>query len=150
MKAQEYLKARGVEVTRLENVSVGRLSVDAEFRFAGKRGIVASPRRGSVSDRYLSLLSAENVSFVVAEGDSSLFFYELPQKGKEFFSVRALRPSQSKLFPSQELFAYLSALLRQSVKRKELTNAAVSQMKNSVKMMNGYALFLELQKSALL
>ena len=36
MKAQEYIKARGIEVAPLDNASVGRLSVDAEFKFAGK------------------------------------------------------------------------------------------------------------------
>lgn len=128
MKAQEYLKARGVEVTRLENASVGRLSVDAEFRFAGKRGVIVSPRRGTVSDRYLALLSAEDVSYIVVESDSALSFYESPQKGKELIPVRALRPSKSKWFPSQELFKHLTALLRQSVKRRESTNVVVSNL----------------------
>ena len=75
MKAQEYIKARGIEVAPLDNASVGRLSVDAEFKFAGKRGVVVSPKRGSVSDRYLSLLSAEDISFVVAGGGSTLSVY---------------------------------------------------------------------------
>lgn len=128
MKAQEYIKARGIEVTPLDNASVGRLSVDAEFKFAGKRGVVVSPKRGSVSDRYLSLLSAEGVSFVVAEGGSTLSFYETLPKTGELHPVRALKPVKTRSFPSQELFEYLSALLRQSVKRRESIDVAVSNL----------------------
>ena len=36
MKAQEYIKARGIEVAPLDNASLGRLSVDAEFKFAAE------------------------------------------------------------------------------------------------------------------
>lgn len=128
MKAQEYIKARGIEVTPLHNTSVGRLSIDAEFKFAGKRGVVVSPKRGSVSDRYLSLLSAEGVSFVVAEGGSTLSFYESLQKAGELHPVRALKPIKARSFPSQELFEYLSALLRQSVKKRESIDAVVSNL----------------------
>lgn len=127
MKAQEYLRARGIEVTPLENASVGRLSIDAEFKFAGKRGVVVSPKRSSVSDRYLSLLSAEGVSFVVAEGGSTLSFYEVTPKA-DVHPVRALKPVKARLFPSQELFEYLSALLRQSVKKRESIDAVVSNL----------------------
>lgn len=128
MKAQEYIKARGIEVAPLDNASVGRLSVDAEFKFAGKRGVVVSPKRGSVSDRYLSLLSAEDISFVVAEGGSTLSFYEALPKGSELHPVRALKPIKAQPFPTQELFEYLSALLRQSVKKRESINAVVSNL----------------------
>lgn len=128
MKAQEYLRARGIEVTPLENASVGRLSIDAEFKLAGKRGVVVSPKRGSVSDRYLSLLSAEGVSFVVAEGGSTLSFYEASPKAGELHPVRALKPVKARLFPSQELFEYLSALLRQGVKKRESVNAVISNL----------------------
>ena len=128
MKAQEYIKARGIKFTPLDNASVGRLSIDAEFMFAGKRGIVVSPKRGSVSDRYLSLLSAEGVSFVVAEGGSTLSFYESFPKVGELYSVRALKPAKSKLFPSQELFEYLSSLLRQVVKKRESANVLLSNL----------------------
>lgn len=126
MKAQEYIKARGIEVTPLNNASVGRLSIDAEFKFAGKRGVVVSPKRGSVSDRYLSLLSAEGVSFVVAEGGSTLSFYETPRKAGELHPVRALKPIKTLSFPSQDVFEYLSTLLRQSVKKRESIDAVVS------------------------
>ena len=128
MGAQEYIKARGIGVTPLDNVSVGRLSIDAEFKFAGKRGVVVSPKRGSVSDRYLSLLSAEGVSFVVAEGGSTLSFYASPQKAGELHPVRALKPVKARLFPSKELFEYLSALLRQNVKKRESIDAVVSNL----------------------
>lgn len=128
MKAQEYIKARDIKFTPLDNASVGRLSIDAEFRVAGKRGIVVSPKRGSVSDRYLSLLSAEGVSFVVAEGGSTLSFYESPQKAGELHPVRALKPIKARSFPSQELFEYLSALLRQSVKKRESIDVVVSNL----------------------
>lgn len=128
MKAQEYLKARGIEVIQLESTSVGRLSIDAEFKFAGKRGVVVSPRRGSLSDRYISLLAAEGVSFVLAEGGSVLSFYETPQKEKGLLSVRALKPMASKPFPTEALFDYLSSLLKQSTKRRELTGTVISNV----------------------
>ena len=128
MKAQEYIKARGIEVTPLDDASVGRLSIDAEFKFAGKRGVVVSPKRGSVSGRYLSLLSKEGVSFVVAEGGSTLSFYEAPLKAGELQPVRALRPVKSRLFPSQDVFEYLSSLLRQSVKKREAIDAVASNL----------------------
>lgn len=128
MKAQEYLKARDIEVIPLENVSVGRLSIDAEFKFAGKRGVVVSPKRGSVSDRYLSLLSAEGVSFVVAEGGSNLSFYESAKRAGELLSVHALKPVKSKLFPTQELFEYLASLLRLTVKKRESVNVFLSSL----------------------
>ncbi len=126
MRATEYLKARGAAVDELENVSVGRLSLDAEFRFNRKRGVVVSPKRGSVSDRYLSLLSAEGVSFVVAENGKALLFYESSRKSGALLAVRALRPVKEKPFPSQQLFKYLSVLLSQSVKRKALSGAVLS------------------------
>jgi len=128
MKAQEYIKARGIEVTPLDNASVGRLSIDAEFKFAGKRGVVVSPKRGSVSDRYLSLLSNEGVSFVVTEGGSTLSFYEAPPKAGGLHPVRALRPVKARLFPSHDVFEYLSTLLRQSVKKRESIDAVVSNL----------------------
>ena len=128
MKAQEYIKARGIEVTPLDNASVGRLSVDAEFKFAGKRGVVVSPKRGSVSDRYLSLLSAEGISFVVAEGGSTLSFYEALPKASKLHPVRALKPFKTQPFPTQELFEYLSALLRQSVKKRESIDSVASNL----------------------
>jgi len=128
MKAQEYIKARGIEVTPLDNASVGRLSIDAEFKYAGKRGVVVSPKRGSVSDRYLSLLSNEGVSFVVAEGGSTLSFYEAPPKAGGLHPVRALRPVKAGLFPSQDVFEYLSTLLRQSVKKREAIDAVASNL----------------------
>jgi len=128
MKAQEYLKARGIDVAQLESTSVGRLSIDAEFKFAGKRGVVVSPKRGSLSDRYISLLAAEGVFFVVAEGGSVLSFYETPQKGKGLISVRALKPMASKPFPTEALFDYLSSLLKQSTKRRELMGSIISNI----------------------
>jgi hypothetical protein len=128
MKAQEYIKARGIEVTPLDNASVGRLSIDAEFKFAGKGGVVVSPKRGSVSDRYLSLLSAEGISFVVVEGGSTLSFYEALPKAGELHSVRALKPVKARLFPSQEIFEYLSPLLRQSVKKRESIDTVASNL----------------------
>jgi hypothetical protein len=128
MKAQEYIKARGIEVTPLDNASVGRLSIDAEFKFAGKRGVAVSPKRGSVSDRYLSLLSNEGVSFVVAEGSSTLSFYEAPPKAGELHPVRALKPVKARLFPSQDVFEYLSTLLRQSVQKRESFNVVTSNL----------------------
>lgn len=128
MKAQDYLKARGVQVAQLKDASVGRLSIDAEFKFAGKRGVVVSPKRGSVSERYLSLLSADGVSFVVAEGGSTLSFYELSQKADELHPVRALKPIKARPFPSQELFEYLSTLLRQGVKKRDSDHAVISNL----------------------
>ena len=128
MKAQGYIKARGIEATPLDNASVGRLSIDAEFKFAGKRGVVVSPKRGSVSDRYLSLLSNEGVCFVVAEGASTLSFYEAPPKAGELHPVRALKPIKTLLFPSQDVFEYLSTLLRQSVKKRESIDVVVSNL----------------------
>ena len=128
MKAQEYIKARGIEVTPMDNVRVGRLSIDAEFKFSGKRGVVVSPKRGSVSDRYLSLLSNEGVSFVVAECGSTLSFYEAPQKAGELHPVRALKPVKVRLFPSQDVFEYLSTLQRQSVKTREAIDTVASNL----------------------
>ncbi|NLW72785.1 MAG: N-6 DNA methylase [Chloroflexi bacterium] len=128
MKAQDYLKARGVQVAQLKDTSVGRLSIDAEFKFSGKRGVVVSPKRGSVSDRYLSLLSAEGVAYVVAEGGTTLSFYESSHKSSELLAVRALRPVKLKPFPTQGLFAYLSSLLGQAVKKREYANALLSSL----------------------
>jgi hypothetical protein len=128
MNALKYLYARGIEVTPLNNASVGRLSIDAEFKFTGKRGVVVSPKRGSVSDRYLSLLSAKGVSFVVTEGGSSLSFYEVPPKAGELHPVRALKPIKILSYPSQDVFEYLSTLLRQSVKKQESIDALVSNL----------------------
>lgn len=128
MKAQEYIKARGIEVAPLDNASVGRLSIDAEFKLAGKRGVVVSPKRGSVSDRYLSLLSNEGVCFVVAEGGSTLSFYATPPKAGELHLVRALKPVKARLFPSHDVFEYLSTLLRQSVKKRESIDAVASNL----------------------
>ncbi|HDM77738.1 MAG TPA: hypothetical protein ENG51_14920 [Deltaproteobacteria bacterium] len=128
MKAQEYLEARGLKVTLLKNVSVGRLSIGAEFKIAGKRGVVVSPKRGSVSDRYLSLLSKDGVSFVVAEGGSTLSFYETLEKGKELVAVRALRPTKSHSFPALEVLEYLSSLLRQAVKKREFVGQIASNI----------------------
>jgi len=128
MKAQEYLKARGIETIQMEGTSVGRLSIGAEFKVADKRGVIVSPKRGTVSDRYLSLLSEEGVSFVVAEGGAMLSFYQLIQKGKGILPVRALKPGKSKPFPTQELFDYLSSLLRQSAKKRELIGVVMSNV----------------------
>jgi len=126
MKAQEYLKSREIKATPQINVSVGRLSIGAEFQIAGRRGVVVNPKRGAVSDRYLSLLSKDGVSFVVAEGGSRLSFYEALKKGGGLVTVRALMPTRCRPFPILEVFAYLSALLRQAVKKKEFASQIAS------------------------
>ena len=128
MNAKEYLKARDVETTQLENVSVGRLSIGAEFIISGKRGVIVSPKRGTVSDRYLSLLSGDGVAIVIAEGGASLFFYEKLQKGKELVLIRALKPFKPLLFPTFEVFEYLSALLRRAVKKREYISQITSHV----------------------
>lgn len=129
MKAEDYFASRGIALTPLVNRSVGRLSLDWEFSFMGGRGVVVCPARGTVSDRYLSLLFSDGVSYVVAECGSTLMFYEAQSNTSEVFSsVRALRPSESKLFPSQELFDYLSFLLHQVVKKRESISVFLSNL----------------------
>lgn len=119
MKAQDFLKARGISYIPAKNMSVGRLAIVAEFSFSRKRGVIVSPKRGSISDRYLSLLFTKGVSFVVAESGSMLTFYESSQKTNMLHPVRSLKPSDAKYFPSKDLFQYLSVLLRQCVKKRE-------------------------------
>lgn len=128
MKAIDYVFSRRIDVVRSAIKIVGRLSIEFEFNLDGKRGVVVSPKRGSVSDRYLSLLSNKGVSFVIAESGYMLSFYESPTKGGELHPVRALKPVKARSFPSQELFEYLSTLLRQSVKKRESIDAVVSNL----------------------
>ena len=68
MKAQDYLKARGVQVAQLKDVSVGRLSIDAEFKFAGQThtgiDITATVQGMTVYERQVYLM-ADSCMYVV-------------------------------------------------------------------------------------
>lgn len=119
MRAGEYLEARGIELVELEDTSVGRLSIEAEFRIDGERGVVVAPRRGTLSDRYIALLAEEGVSFVVAELGAGLLFYGRAEGKDGLVSHRALEPMATKSFPAAVVFDYMTFLLKRCIERQE-------------------------------
>ncbi len=128
MKANEYLKARQIKSTKLQNAKIGRLSIDEEFQLSGKRGVIIRPKRGTVSDRYLNLLNEDGVHFVVVENSTDLLFFSKLEKRDGIIPVRALTPTTNRFFPTIEILNYLYSQLRYAVKKNELVRNIVSNI----------------------
>ncbi len=119
MNAQDYLKARHIELKMLEGASVGRLIIGAEFNVSSKRGVLVYPKHGVVAERYLSLLTEEGIKYVVAEGGGNISFYGIRNNEETLSPFRAIPSTHQRYFPSKEVIAFLSGLLRQLVKRRD-------------------------------
>jgi len=75
MDASSYLQSLGIELRPAASAAVGRLSIAAEFEFDKFRGVIVRPKRGAVSSRYLEMLAAQGVDFVVVDGSVPLAIY---------------------------------------------------------------------------
>ena len=80
MDATTYLKSLGIAVDAPHMAAIGRLVIAGEFGLCGSRGVVVRPKRGSVSDRYIEMLTAEGVSYVLVDGTSRLESYGKSEK----------------------------------------------------------------------
>src|SRR5262245_26315491 len=98
--AVAYLESLGLERTPSERSSIGRLAVSSEFFLDGRRGVVVRPKRGGVSDRYLELLAADGVDYVIVDGPEPLGIYGRTPVGS-LQPLRALPLTSPTRFPDR-------------------------------------------------
>ena len=111
MDAKKYLDARHINFRDLEDVKVGRLAISADFILAGGRGVVIRPKRGGVSERYLSLLVRDGVKYVIADTGTSISFYGRDEDSGKLVPWRSLPATEQRHFPSKEVWGALSDLM---------------------------------------
>src|SRR6266487_81648 len=107
-----YLNSLAIAVYTPRDAMIGRLAIAGEFELAGGRGIVVHPKRGSVSDRYLTLLAAERIFYVLVDGTALPEIYGRPANGHGLVPMRALPIAHPNRFPTAAVWAALVHLLR--------------------------------------
>jgi hypothetical protein len=126
MNATEYLSSLGIELKRLANERVGRLSVAAEFYLDAERGVLVRPKRGSISDRYLELLAEdESLAFIVVESRDTLAIYGRVGASSTFNLLHALPVGDPTRFPTEQVLAAITLAVDAAVGRKVSNNEAV-------------------------
>lgn len=125
LEANTYLRSLGIKVAEAAQAAIGRLALAGEFVLDGKRGVLLRPKRGDVSDRYLELLVGEGYGFVVVDGGDYPSFYARENEG--LAAVRALPVADRQRFPSREVLAAWTQLIRAAAGRGEATGLGVAQ-----------------------
>jgi hypothetical protein len=121
-----YLSSLGIEVTNAAHPAIGRLALAGEFVLGGERGVLIRPKRGDVSDRYLELLSGEGYAFVVFDAGGYPSFYA--REGDGLAPVRALPVAHRQHFPSTDVLAAWTELIRASAGRGDAAQLGVAQL----------------------
>lgn len=116
MDASSYLQSLGIELRPAASAAVGRLSLAAEFEFDGHRGVIVRPKRGGVSSRYLEMLAAQGVDFVLVDGAVPLTLYGRSSDGA-LEPLRALPVASPSAFPSPEMLHVLVDLIQRAARR---------------------------------
>lgn len=119
MDAKKYLDARHIHFRDLEDVKIGRLTIRADFILAECRGVVIRPKRGSVSDRYLSLLAGDGVKYIIADTRTGVSFYGVAEDSDKLVPWRSLPATDQRHFPSKEVWSTLSDLLQALAKNRD-------------------------------
>lgn len=113
MNAQSYLESLGINLLPQAASNIGRLAINGEFILNGGRGVVIQPKRGPISKRYLNLLAAENVTWVVSDNDTTFVVYG-KNIGGSLELIPALPISGPTLFPTPDIFKVFAERLRKA------------------------------------
>lgn len=116
MDASSYLQSLGLELRPAASAAVGRLSLAGEFEFDNQRGVVVRPKRGGVSPRYLEMLAAQGVDFVLVDGAVPLAIHGRSPDGV-LEPLRALPVVSPSKFPSPEMLHVLVDLMQRAARR---------------------------------
>jgi hypothetical protein len=119
MNAVDYLLSLGIRVEVAAEVALGHLSVAAKFAIAGDTGLVVKPRRGGISSRYLEMLAAEGIRFVLVDGLISPSIYGVVGERGGLRPIRALPIKEVTQFPNEEILGVVARLLAQSIGQAE-------------------------------
>lgn len=126
MDANAYLNSLGIEVTEAAQAAIGRLALAGEFVLGGARGALLRPKRGDVSGRYLEILAGAGFAFLIVDGGAYPAFYA--REGEGLGPVRALPIADPKRFPSQEVLAAWTRIIRTAAGRGEGACLGVAQL----------------------
>lgn len=120
MDAAHYIRSLGLRVEHADDAVVGRLSIAGKFTIGGHPGVIIKPRRGGISSRYMEMLAAEGVQFVVVDGPVPPSTYGALDPGGELQPIRAL-PIEEEVtrFPDAEVLGVLARVLAQPMGRGE-------------------------------
>jgi len=113
MNAITYLNSLKIESRKAEAIRVGRLSIKLEFQLNGNRGLVVQPKKGGISDRYMELLFAEDVGFVIIDTSPMIQVYGKTLDNEALEPLYALPIESPTAFPPSELFQVISSLTNQ-------------------------------------
>lgn len=119
MDATDYLISLGITVEHADDAVVGRLSIAGRFTIGGRPGVIIKPRRGGISSRYMEMLSAAGVRFVVVDGPVPPSIYGAVADGGELQSIRALPIEEVTRFPGEEVLGVVARVLAQPLGRAE-------------------------------
>lgn len=119
MEATAYLDSLSIPHRPLGKTSVGRLAIAGEFFLENTRGVIVRPKRGGISDRYLDLLAAEGVSFIIVDTKPFLQIYGRSEKGETLEQIRALPIKDPKQFPINDVFRLIADLLHPAFRSGE-------------------------------
>ncbi len=111
MDAATYLKSLGITIKSPRNENIGRLIIIGEFHLENSRGVIVSPKRGGVSDRYMDLLAAEDVGFVIIDTKPSFLVYGRTKDGEALEPFRALPINKPDQYPISDIFQLVADLL---------------------------------------
>ncbi len=117
MRASEYLNSLGVEQESAASPAIGRLSIAAEFELDKQRGVIVRPKRGGISTRYLEMMVAQGIDFVVVDGAPPLAIYGRSPDGTQIERLLALPVPYPSRFPSPEMFHVFINLVKKAVRR---------------------------------
>ena len=113
MDAITYLDSLKIGTKKAETIRVGRLSIKLEFYLNGNRGLVVQPKKGGISDRYMELLAAEDVAFVIIDTSPTIQIYGKTPDNEALEPLYALPIENPTIFPPSELFHVISNLTNQ-------------------------------------
>ncbi|WP_298502306.1 N-6 DNA methylase [uncultured Sphaerochaeta sp.] len=108
--ASTYLRSLGIAHHPSAETMVGRLALVGEFRLNQGRGVIVRPKRGRVSARYLNILEAEKVDYVIVDGSSSLSIFGRLPNGSCLEPLCALPVENPSTFPSEEILQLFTKL----------------------------------------
>lgn len=126
MDGTSYLNSLGLEVAPAAQRSIGRLALAGEFVLGERRGVLLRPKRGGVSDRYLELLAGEGYAFAVVEDREYPLMYA--REGGSLVPVRALPVNAPSRFPSLDVLAVWTRLIRSAAGRGDAARLGAAQL----------------------
>lgn len=119
MEAAAYLDSLNIPHSSPTKTQVGRLTIAGEFFLENAHGVIVRPKRGGVSGRYLDLLAAEGLGFVVVDSQPFLQIYGRTGAGHALEQIRALPIRNPNQFPTCDIFRLIADVLHTSFRSEE-------------------------------